>query len=164
MKSSIKTLAMWLIVGIIVIVLITSILDNADTKMTYSELIESIQNSEVAKIDMSYNGKTANITLKNDNVKKEVNIPNLESFMNYITEYLKNGTVEFNENSQSIIITILEVLSPFGLFIIFIIFWLLTMNPASTRKQQNIELWKKQSKNDDIGRQKQSNICRCSWS
>ena len=39
MKNSIKTLAMWLIIGIIFIVLLTSILDNSDTKMTYAELI-----------------------------------------------------------------------------------------------------------------------------
>ena len=47
MKSSLKTLAMWLIIGIIFIVLITSILDNADTKMTYSELMTKIENAEV---------------------------------------------------------------------------------------------------------------------
>ena len=135
MKSGLKTLAMWLIIGIIVVVLITSILDNADTKMTYSELIQKIETSEVTAIEMSYSGESANVTLKNDSVKKEVNIPSTESFMNYITEYLKAGTIELTENSQSILITILQVLSPFGLLIILALFWFLTMNAGASRKE-----------------------------
>ena len=135
MKNSIKTLAMWLIIGIIFIVLLTSILDNSDTKMTYAELINKIETSDVTAIEMSYDGRTANVKLKNNSVEKEVNIPNTESFMNYITDYLKSGTIEFNEKSQSILITILEILSPFGLVIIALIFWFLTMNSTASRKQ-----------------------------
>ena len=84
---------MWLIVGIIFIVLLTSILDNSDTKMTYAELINKIETSDVTSIEMEYNGKTANVKLKNNPVEKEVNIPNTESFMDYITDYLKSGTI-----------------------------------------------------------------------
>ncbi len=134
MKNSIKTIAMWLIIIVIAVVLFTSILDNADTKITYSELIEKIETSEVTEIEMAYNGTTANVTLKNDNIKKEVNIPNTESFMDYITDYLKSGTINFKSNSQSIIITILQLLSPFGILIILLVFWFLTMNSSSTRK------------------------------
>lgn len=126
---------MWLIIGIIFIVLLTSILDNSDTKMTYAELINKIETSDVTAIEMSYDGRTANVKLKNNSVEKEVNIPNTESFMNYITDYLKSGTIEFNEKSQSILITILEILSPFGLVIIALIFWFLTMNSTASRKQ-----------------------------
>ena len=43
MKSGIKTLAMWLIIGIIFVVLLTSILDNDNSKLAYSELIEKIE-------------------------------------------------------------------------------------------------------------------------
>ena len=102
---------MWLIIGIIFIVLITSILENSDTKMTYAELINKIETSEVTEIEMSYDGKTANVKLKNDAVKKEVNIPSTESFMDYITDYLKTGTIDLSEKQQSILITILEILS-----------------------------------------------------
>ena len=126
---------MWLIIGIIFIVLLTSILDNSDTKMTYAELINKIETSDVTAIEMTYDGRTANVKLKNNPVEKEVNIPNTESFMNYITDYLKSGTIEFNEKSQSILITILEILSPFGLVIIALIFWFLTMNSTASRKQ-----------------------------
>ena len=43
MKSGIKSLATWLIIGIILIVVISSIIDNTNSKMTYSELIENIE-------------------------------------------------------------------------------------------------------------------------
>lgn len=125
---------MWLIIGIIFIVLLTSILDNSDTKMTYAELINKIETSEVTAIEMAYDGKTANVTLKNSTIEKEVNIPSTESFMDYITDYLKSGTIDLKEKSQSILITILEILSPFGLLIIALIFWFLTMNSSASRK------------------------------
>ncbi len=146
MKSSIKTLAMWLIIGVIFVVLLTSILENSDTKMTYSELISKIETSEVTAIDMSYDGKTANVTLKNNDVEKEVNIPSTESFMNYITEYLKTGRIEFNEKSQSILITILEVLSPFGLLIIALIFWFLTMNSSAAGNNKTLSFGKSKAR------------------
>ena len=146
MKNNIKTLAMWLIIGTIAVVLITSIMDNADTKMTYSQFIEKIETSEVTAIEMSYDGRTANVTLKNDTVKKEVNIPSTESFMNYITDYLKAGTIELKENSQSIWITILGVLSPFGLLIILALFWFFTMNAGNQGNNKTLSFGKSKAR------------------
>ena len=146
MKNTIKTLAMWLIIGIIIVVLITSILDNSDTKMTYSQLIGKIETSEVTAIEMSYDGRTANVTLKNDSVKKEVNIPNTESFMNYITDYLKAGTIDFKENSQSVWVTILQVLSPFGLLIILALFWFFTMNMGNQGNNKTLSFGKSKAR------------------
>ncbi len=146
MKNSIKTIAMWLIIAIIFVVLLTSILDNADTKMTYSELIEKIETSEVTAIELSSDGTTAAVTLKNDTIEKEVNIPNTESFMDYITEYLKAGTIEFTANSESILITILEVLSPFGLLIIVLVFWFLTMNSGNQGNNKTLSFGKSKAR------------------
>jgi len=146
MKNNIKTLAMWLIIGTIAVVLITSIMDNADTKMTYSQFIEKIETSEVTAIEMSYDGRTANVTLKNDTVKKEVNIPSTESFMNYITDYLKAGTIELKENSQSVWITILGVLSPFGLLIILALFWFFTMNAGNQGNNKTLSFGKSKAR------------------
>ena len=146
MKNGIKTLAMWLIVGIIVVVLITSIMDNADTKMTYSQLIEKIETSEVTAIEMSYDGRTANVALKNDPVKKEVNIPSTESFIDYITDYLKAGTIELKENSQSIWITLLGLLSPFGLLIVLALFWFFTMNAGNQGNNKTLSFGKSKAR------------------
>ena len=128
MKSSLKSLATWLIIGIVVIVLITSILDFSGNRMLYSELITKIESNEIKEIKLSHDGDKAEVTLKSQSTKKEVIIPNEESFMNYVEEQLKTNTLEFSKDSQSIIITILGLLSPFGLIIIFLVFWFLLMN------------------------------------
>ena len=91
MKKGIQTLAMWLIIGIIAIVVLSSIVENNASKMTYSELITSIENREVENIEISSNGNLANVKLKNSKVEKEVSIPSLDSFMTYSEEYLKTG-------------------------------------------------------------------------
>ena len=53
MKSGIKTLAMWLIIGIIFLVVVTTLVDNSGKKMSYSELINRINNAEVQEIELS---------------------------------------------------------------------------------------------------------------
>ena len=42
LKSGIKTLAMWLIIGVIFLVVLSSILENNNSKLKYSELITQI--------------------------------------------------------------------------------------------------------------------------
>ena len=128
MKSSLKTLVMWLVVGIICIVLVTSIIDGADNKMTYSELITSIENGEVREIEFEANGKEAYVTTKNSTAQKKVNIPSKDSFMDYIQERLASGEITLDEKSESIFITVLSLLSPFGLIIIMLVFWFLIMS------------------------------------
>ncbi len=133
MKSKLKTLAVWLILGIIFVVLLTSIIDNANTKMTYSELITKMELGEVKEIEINSNGKDAYVKIEGDSIPKEVNIPSLESFMNYSTDLLKDGKINLTEKSQSIFITILSLISPFGIVIIFFIFWFLLMNNSGAQ-------------------------------
>ena len=71
MKKGIKTLAMWLIIGVIVIVLLSSIMENNNSKMTYSELVTNITNKEVESIKISSTGSTASVKLKIQNQKKK---------------------------------------------------------------------------------------------
>ena len=130
MKSGIKTLAVWLILGVIFVVLLSSIMDNADSKMTYSELIGKIDSGEVKSVEVSADGSKAVVELNNSKQTKEVNIPSLESFVNYIQADLSNGTIEFSEKSQSFLITLLGILSPIGLLLILLLFLFLFMNPG----------------------------------
>ena len=111
MKSGIKTLAVWLILGVIFVVLLSSIMDNADSKMTYSELISKIDSNEVKSIEISSDGSKAIVELNDSKQAKEVNIPSLESFMNYIQEDLSTGEIDFSEKSQSFLITLLGLLT-----------------------------------------------------
>ena len=132
MKNGIKTLAMWLIIGVIFIVVLSSIVENSDSKLKYSELLTNINEGNVESIEIESDGKTATVQMKDDKLKKEVNIPDMGSFLTYSEEYLKNGAFTLEEKSQSIFITILSLLTPFGLLIIFLIFWFLMMGGANS--------------------------------
>ena len=131
MKNGIKTLAMWLIIGVIFIVLVSAVLDNSESKMTYSELISAMEAGNVTSIEINSDGNKAFVELKGQTIEKEVNIPNLESFMNYANEGLVAGNFKLTEKSESVLVTILSLLSPFGIAIIFLLFWFLLMNPAN---------------------------------
>lgn len=130
MKNSIKTLAMWLIIGIILIVLISSIIENTDSKLAYSDLIAKVEAGEVKEITLAADGKKAEVKLKSENFTKEVNIPSVDNLMETLTDSMKAGSVTVNEKSESIWMVLLSLLTPFGLLIIFFIFWFLLMGGA----------------------------------
>ncbi len=146
MKNGIKTLAMWLIIGIIFIVLVSAILDNSETKMDYSELISAMESGTVTNIEIGSDGSKAFVELKGQGIEKEVNIPNLESFMNYANEGLKAGNFSLTEKSQSIFITILSLLSPFGIAIIFLLFCFFLMNPGNQNGNKTMSFGKSKAR------------------
>ena len=125
MKSNLKTIFMWLIIGIICIILISAIVENSETKMSYDELVGAINNREVETIELEANGNKAYVKLKNNDIEKEVNIPSIDAFMIEISDDLSNQSFTFEEKSQSIWVTILGLLSPFAIIIVFFIFWFL---------------------------------------
>ena len=137
MKNSIKTLAMWLIIGIILVVLISSIVENRDNKLAYSELISKIEAGEVKEITLASDGGKAEVKLKNENFSKEVNIPSVENLMNSLSESMKAGTVKVTEKSESLWMVVFSLLTPFGLLIIFFIFWFLLMGGAQSGNKKD---------------------------
>ena len=66
LKSGIKSVATWLIIIIILVILVSSIIENNDSKMTYSDLIEKIEGDSIESIEISADGETAYVTLKNE--------------------------------------------------------------------------------------------------
>ena len=146
MKKGIKTLAMWLIIGIIVIVLLSSIMENNSSKMTYSELITSVENREVENIEISSDGSSATVKLKNSKLEKEVNIPSLDSFMTYAEDYLKTGEFTLEEQKESIWITIFSLITPFGLLIIFFIFWFMMMSTGPQNGNKTMSFGKSKAR------------------
>ena len=128
MKSGIKSLATWLIIGVILIVLISSIMENSNSKLTYSKLIEEIEADNVSSVEIESDGETAYVTLKSEKAPKQVNIPSLDGFMTYSEDYIKVGAFTLESKTESIWVTLLGLLMPFGLIIIFFVFWFLMMN------------------------------------
>ena len=128
MKNSIKTLAMWLIILVIFIVVITSILDNSSNKLAYSELVSKIEAGEVKEIEIASDGASAQVLLKNENVPKEVNIPSIDSLMDNLQDAMKTDSIKVTEKSESIWMIGLSLLTPFGILAIFVIFWFFLMS------------------------------------
>ena len=131
-RSGIKSLAIWLIIGIILIVAITSIIENSNSKMKYSELIENIEEGTVTSVELSAGGDSATVKL-NDNTEKQVNIPSLDSFVSYSEKFIKDGSFTLEKDSESIWVTLLSLVTPFGLLLIFFVFWFFMMNPANAQ-------------------------------
>ena len=124
---------MWLILGIIFVVLISTILENSNLKMTYSELLTAIDSGEVEKVTIASNEASAIVKLKGEKIEKNVNIPSLDSFIDYTEEYIKTGAIELEEESESIWITLLSLITPFGLLIIFFLFWFMMMGGSNSQ-------------------------------
>ena len=128
-RSGIKTLAMWLIGIVLFVVLLNANFNSNETEMSYSELINNIKAGEVSEVILSSDGTTATVTLDSESVRKEVIIPSIDSFMNTATNYMVDGNFNVIQEEESIFSVILSIFSPFVILIIFLLFWLLLMNP-----------------------------------
>lgn len=134
MKNGIKTLAIWLIIGVVLIVIISSIIENTNLKMTYSELLDNIDNNNVESIVISANGNSAKVKINDDSKStKQVNIPSLDSLIRYTEPFIKSENLTIDMESESIWFTLLSLLTPFGLLIIFFIFWFFMMNQGNSQ-------------------------------
>ena len=131
MKDSLKTLAIWAILFIILIVVIQAIWENGNMKLAYSELIAKIESGEVESIEIEAEGESAEVKLKDDNVKKKVNIPSMNNLMDNLTKSMKSGSVSVTEKSRSFFTIFLSFLTPIGLVIIFALFWFFTMSGSA---------------------------------
>ena len=133
MKSGIKTLASWLVILMLILLGLHTVLNNPDMQMPYSKLISSIANNEVKRIEISSDKTSAYVYFvgaEENAMPKEVTIPSVDSFMNQIAEVMKeNPTLEVVQEQESIVISVLSLFSPFVIILIFVLFWLLLMNP-----------------------------------
>ncbi|MBO5349066.1 MAG: ATP-dependent zinc metalloprotease FtsH [Clostridia bacterium] len=109
------------------IVGVTAIYDNADRKFSYSELVSKIQAGQVSTVDINADGTSAIVNFNDGTAEKKVNIPDMKSLMDNVQEPMQNGTIKVEQESQSIWVTILSLIAPFGLLIIFLVFWFLSM-------------------------------------
>ena len=146
MKNNLRTIIMWLIIGIVSIILVSAILENAETKMSYDELIVAINNSKVEEIELQADGNKAYVKLKNDDTQKEVNIPSIDSFMTEINDDLARQSFKFEEKSESVWITIIGLLSPFAIIIVFFIFWFLLTSGSQSGNNKTMTFGKSRAR------------------
>ena len=131
MKNGIKSLAVWLIFLMIFIVLISSIMDNSSNKLAYSELLADMEKGTVKSIEIQSGGEKALVEVEGESLPKEVNIPDINSFMTYAQEILKTNSYTLTEKPESVFMKGLYLLIPFGIIVIVLLFGLLLINPGN---------------------------------
>ena len=152
MKNGIKTLATWLILAIVFFALISALFNNTDKKMNYSELMAKINNGEVSKIEISSDKTKAYVTLKEDatakttNSVKEVTIPSLDNFMDQISDKLVDNEMTISQDEESVFMAVLSIFSPFVILIIFLLFWILLMNPNQNGNKSSMSFGKSKAR------------------
>ncbi len=147
MKSGIKKVAMWLILLIIFIMVISAISGNLYKRMSYSELLKSINENKVEQIKILDDNKTAEVKLKGEEYTKNVTIPSLETFMDKINDNLVTEDIDLAQNEENKVLTILEAFGPTILLMIFIFFiWVMFMNPNSQGGNKTMSFGKSKAK------------------
>ncbi|MCI8276414.1 MAG: ATP-dependent zinc metalloprotease FtsH [Clostridia bacterium] len=115
-------------------------MNESDTSMSYSDLITNIKAGKVISIEISADKASATVVLgdieiesdakvKNKANTKEVSIPSIENLMDELTKEERVGQIEIIQEEESILIAVLSLFSPFVILIVFLLFWLLLMNP-----------------------------------
>ena len=129
MKKSFRGIAPLLITLIIAFFALSVALDTGEnTELTYNELLAKIETGEVASVELSSEGSYAIVQLNGDEVEKTVNIPDRGAFIEYAQNQIVAGaTFELKEDSPSIALTLIDYITPIGMLVIFILFWVFMM-------------------------------------
>ena len=127
MKNGIKSLAVWLIIGVILAVGISAIYDNNDKKFSYTELVGKVNNGQVSSIVISASGESAEVKFNDGTNDKKVNIPDIQTLMKDVDGPVKEGNLNIDRESESIWVKILYVVAPLGLLFIFFLFMFLSL-------------------------------------
>ena len=135
MKNSIKTLAAWLVIGIILLFIIPAILNGADNELTYSELLTKIEAGEVTDIEIEYGGESARVKLKNDSNIKNVNIPSVDNLMENLNASMQENAISVTEADKSFLLIVSDLLLPISSIVLLILMFMLFIGgPQSQNK------------------------------
>ena len=133
MKNGIKNLAGTLVAILLFAVLLNAVFNNAETKMSYSELMVAIQNGTIESIELEHNksgffstpqisGKGYVVLKDNNQLEKQVDIPSIESFLNATNQYVIDGSLELVQRQESALMTMISLALPLIILVIFFAF------------------------------------------
>ena len=135
MKRTVKTIGIYMVLIVLVLFLMINAMNNSDLKMSYSEMIAAINANQVETIEYSSESAKAIVKIKDSNLKKEVNIPNAQVFVEYIqTAQNAGANLTFTESGPSMLTTFIKYISPIGIIIILILFWVFILQQQNGGK------------------------------
>ena len=126
MKNGLKTVAVWLIIGAILVFVIPAILDSANNKMTYSELLEKIESGEVTDVQINYGNESASVKLADKSIKT-VNIPDVENLMENLNTKMKDDSVSVVMEDEPFWMIVSELLVPVSSIILILLMLMIFM-------------------------------------
>ena len=136
MKKSFRGIAPLIITMILIFFISAIIADQGDkTVLSYDNLLTAIKEEKVDTIELSNESSTATVRLTGDKKEKPVNIPDRTAFITYAQEALDNGaSFKLSEASPSVALTLLDYITPIGLIIMLILFWVFMMQTVGGGK------------------------------
>ena len=146
MKNSIKTLAVWLIIGIILLFVIPAILNGTNKDLTYSELLTKIESGEVTDIEIEYGGNSAKVKLKNDSNIKNVNIPSVENLMENLNKSMKENTINVVEADKSFMLVVSDLLLPISSILLLVLMAMLFLGGAGGQQKGTMTFGKSKAR------------------
>ncbi|MBR2786001.1 MAG: ATP-dependent zinc metalloprotease FtsH [Clostridia bacterium] len=128
--------------------------NNEDKDFSYTQLLTSIDEGTVEKIEMTQGSNTAKVKLTNEEEEKNVLIPSIDSFSELVQDKTNNGVkINFIIKEKNIIITILKGLLSFLPTIILVVlaFMIFQMQGLGEKgKVYDSETQKTKVKFDDV--------------
>lgn len=138
MKKSYMGIAPLIITMILLFFISALVAENSSNgELTYSDLLKNIEENNVNSIELSSEGGTAVVKIKGDREEKKVNIPDRNAFMLRIQDNIISGDFVFKEKSPSVILKILDYITPISIVVLFILFWVFMLQMTNGRKRWN---------------------------
>ena len=146
MKSGIKTLAIWLVIGVIVIFVLPAILNNASNKLTYSELLSMVESGSVTDIEIEYEGEGARVKLKDDPNVKTVNIPSVDNLLENLNTSMQENNVNVTYQDEPFWLIVSNLLLPISSIIMILLVLMLFMGGAQGQARGPMTFGKSRAK------------------
>ena len=126
--------------------------DNKD--FSYTELLTSINEGTIEKIEMTEGSNTAKVKLVNEDKEKNVLIPSVDSFIELVQNKSENGTqINLIQKERNVFITILRTLISFLPTIILVVLVLMVFKMQGLGEKGKVydsETQKTKIKFDDV--------------
>jgi len=145
-KDNFKTIVVWLIIIVISIFVIPTILNNTSKEITYSELIEEVQKNNVEKVTIEYGGEEARVKLKDDNLEKTVNIPDVENLLDNLNSAMQSNSIEVNIESEPFLLIVANMLVPISSLILILLILMLFMGGGQRQANGTMSFGKSKAK------------------
>ena len=127
---------------------------NEDKNFSYTQLLTSIDDGTVEKIEMTEGSDTAKVKLLNDDTEKKVLIPSVDSFIDLVQDKTNNGTkIELIQKERNIFVTFFRTILSFLPTIVLVVLVIMVFKMQGLGEKGKVydsETQKTRTKFDDV--------------